>query len=115
LTDEQARHRRLADNERLIREANWETSIVAADTGAASDEELDLWCACGRRDCTARILITLGEYRAAHEHPHRFIVAPGHADEAVETTIGHATGYDLVEKRPQYQAADTTNRTTDDP
>jgi hypothetical protein len=50
--------------------------------------------------------MTLGEYRAAHAHPHRFIVAPGHAGPRHRIVIEHAPGYDLVEKRPEYQAAD---------
>lgn len=106
MLDEEARNRRLAKNERLIREANWETSILAGSSGATAEEELELWCACGRADCATRLVMTLDEYRAAHAHPHRFIVARGHADPAIETVIEHAPGYDLVEKRPEYQAAD---------
>ena len=110
MLSEEARHRRLAKNERLIREANWETRTLAADSGATADEELELWCACGRADCATRLLMTLGEYSAVHAHPHRFIVAPGHADTAIETVVEHVSGYDVVEKRPEYQAADRTTR-----
>lgn len=110
MLSEETRHRRLAKNERLIRETNWETRTLAADSGATADEELELWCACGRADCATRLLMTLGEYSAVHAHPHRFIVAPGHADTAIETVIEHVSGYDVVEKRREYQAADRTTR-----
>jgi hypothetical protein len=34
-----------------------------------------------------------------HARPHRFVVAPGHVEDAVERVIEHRPGYDIVEKR----------------
>ena len=109
IADEGTRQRRVAENERLIRETNWEKSVDAADGGAADDEELELWCACGRADCSALLSLTLSEYRAAHAHPHRFVVAPGHAIDTLEVVIERHQHYDVVEKRLEYQGVDPTD------
>lgn len=107
MADEEARRQRLAENERLIRESNWEEALSAEEL--PPDEELELWCACGRSDCRERLYLTVAEYRAAHAHPHRFIVAHGHADSDVERVVGHTRQYDIAEKLPQYQGADPTH------
>ena len=106
MTDEEARRQRLADNERLVRESNWEEALLAGEGPA--DEELEFWCACGRPDCRDRLYLTVGEYRAAHSRPHRFIVAHGHADPDVERVVVHDRQYDIVEKLPAYQGVDPT-------
>jgi hypothetical protein len=106
LTDEQARDRRLVQNERLIRESNWEEALAADRVDG--QEEVEFHCACGRPDCHERLLLTVAEYRAAHAHPHRFIVAPGHADDRFERLVEQCGHYDIVEKRPEYQGFDPT-------
>ena len=108
-TGERARQRRVAENERLIRETNWERSVEAADGGAADDEEMELWCACGRTDCSTVLSLTLREYRTAHAHPHRFVVAPGHAVDALEIVVERHRHYDVAEKRLAYQGVDPTD------
>ena len=106
--DEHGRAQRLAENERLIREANWEVEREALDREEAArvalDEELELSCACGADDCHEHVLLTVRAYRDAHRLPHRFVVAHGHVNERIERVVERHDGYDVVEKLPQYQA-----------
>jgi hypothetical protein len=100
------RNARIVRNERLLRETNWETADDAlhSDGLPPSDaEELVFLCACGRPDCGRELLLTLGEYRLVHDHPHRFVVAPGHVTERVERVVEERPGYWIVEKLPAYR------------
>ncbi|HEV8450630.1 MAG TPA: hypothetical protein VGQ45_04295 [Gaiellales bacterium] len=95
-----------ARNERLLRETNWEIAEegLNPDSGEAVDaEELVFVCACGRPSCTAELLLTVGEYRAVHELPHRFVVAPGHASDKLERVAEKHSSYWVVEKLAAYQ------------
>jgi hypothetical protein len=104
---EDARWTRQAGNERLIREFNYEKGLVdGAD--ASPDEELLFYCACGRESCDRRICLTIGEYRAAHCTPHRFIVVADHFTPHIERIAERHRTYLVVEKLPEYQGADPT-------
>ncbi len=103
-----SREERLAENERIIRETNWEIEREALDRdqppAQAPDEEVEFCCACGADSCHEHVLLSVHDYLAAHRRPHRFVVAPGHANPRVERTVERHGGYDVVEKLPQYQA-----------
>jgi hypothetical protein len=107
--DERAQFRQLAKNERLLREANEEIEREARDDqrehGIRRNEtELEFFCACGRADCEARLLLTLAEYEAAHAEPHRFIVAASHVNPGIERLVEEHDRYVVVEKRPNFNA-----------
>jgi hypothetical protein len=106
VADETARRKRVVENERLIRESNWEKSLAVG--GAGAEDEHEFHCACGRPECDERLLLTIREYRAAHAHPHRFVVAPGHAEPELERVVERHPHYHVVEKLPQYQGHDPT-------
>ena len=93
----------LLENERRRREANWEIEREAREVGAAGAssvaDELEFFCACGRADCDAKLLLTLSEYRAVHAERRRFIVAPGHVSPAIERVVAARGTYLIVEKR----------------
>jgi hypothetical protein len=94
----------LAENERRRREANREIEREAREACAvgavsAAEPELEFFCACGRADCDARLLLTLSEYEAVHAVPGRFIVAPGHESPAIESVVEARPTYLIVEKR----------------
>jgi hypothetical protein len=112
VTAEDDRAKRQAENERLLRESNWELAVLNAEPAAAAagDEELLFLCACGLDGCRERICLTLDEYRAAHEAPHRFIVVPDHVTPDIERVVERHPGYAVVEKRPGYQGSDPTWR-----
>jgi hypothetical protein len=101
--DERARYRQLAENERLLREANEEIERDAREDGERGirrgETELEFFCTCGREDCEAKLLLTLAEYEAAGTRPNRFIVAPGHANPAIEDVVEEHDTYVVVEKR----------------
>lgn len=115
--DERRRFRQVAENERLLREANEEIEREAREEQrqrAARREEMEVefFCACGRADCDSTLLLTLADYEAAHAAPHRFIVAPGHEDPGVERIVERHDAYFVVEKLPSYAAPggpDTAN------
>jgi hypothetical protein len=102
-----ARWERQVENERLIREFNWEKDLVEA-AGGEPDEELLFHCACGREDCDRRLCLTIAQYRSAHRLPHRFIVAPGHSTPRLERVVEEYPTYLVVEKLPAYQGVDPT-------
>src|SRR5579884_1129660 len=79
---EASRLRRVAENERFIREANEEAELVAVDEAGRKAHldsvEVEFHCACGRPECDDTIVMSVAEYLSVHEAPHRFVVAPGH-------------------------------------
>jgi hypothetical protein len=101
-----SRFNRLAENERVIREINEEAELLALDQNESRDRlgatEVEFYCACGRADCTATIVMSVREYQAVHEKPHRFIIAPGHLTEPIERVVEHHGTYDVVEKLPGF-------------
>jgi hypothetical protein len=103
--DERRRFKQLAENERLLREANEEIEREARESGRVrSDEtEIEFFCACGRPDCDAKLLLTLAEYEAAQAGPRRFIVAPGHVNPALEHVVEEHDAYLVVEKHPEVE------------
>lgn len=107
MSGEDDRLRRQAANERLLREANWETALLNANAlpPAADDEELVFHCACGRTDCAERVALSVAAYADAHRRPHRFIVVPGHVTPELERVVERHPRYTVVEKRPAYQAS----------
>jgi hypothetical protein len=99
--DEEMRFRRLAENELVLKEANEEIEREAqeeASEGGIRDPELEFFCACGRPDCDAKLLLTLSEYEAASK-PDQFIVAPGHDNPQIEQVVETKDRYLVVEKR----------------
>jgi hypothetical protein len=101
---EHPRHRQIEANERILREANEEIERAAREDGEQGirpkETELEFFCACGRPECDARLLLTLAEYAAADGRSNRFIVAPGHDDPAIERVVEEHENYSVVEKHP---------------
>ena len=103
--DERRRFKQVAENERLLREANEEIEREARERAVARDEmEVEFFCACGRADCEETLLLTLAEYEAAHAAPNRFIVAPGHVHPDIERIVEEHRASLVVEKHPSYAA-----------
>ncbi|NUR78483.1 MAG: hypothetical protein HOQ28_19630 [Thermoleophilia bacterium] len=103
--DEEMRLRRLAENELIRKEANEEIERQAREEereGGIRDPELEFFCACGRPDCDAKLLLTLSEYEAA-SGPDRFIVVPGHDNPQIEQVVEAHDRYLVVEKQAGFQ------------
>lgn len=101
---------RIARNERLIREINWETAddvLSRPPSEVLEEEELVLLCACGRSGCSAELVIAVGEYRQVHRHPHRFVIACGHDNPKFERVVEESPTYWVVEKLPEHGGSTT--------
>lgn len=60
-------------------------------------------CACGREGgCHSSLTIPIADFELVRESPHRFLVAPGHA-QLVDEVVHEADGYEIVEIKPQYR------------
>jgi hypothetical protein len=109
VVDEGRRFRQVAENERLLREANEEIEREVREEqrerAVGRDEmEVEFFCACGRADCEETLLLTLAEYEAAHTIPGHFIVAQGHEHADIERIVEEHDAYLVVEKHPSYAA-----------
>ncbi|HZU20707.1 MAG TPA: hypothetical protein VE982_05780 [Gaiellaceae bacterium] len=104
---EGSRFRRLAENERLIRDANEEAELVAVDEAGRKAHldavEVEFFCACGRADCEETIVMSVAEYSSVHEMPNRFVVVPGHETPEIERVVERHDTYVVVEKKPEYR------------
>jgi hypothetical protein len=80
-------------NEALFREVN----DRIADMSIATDL-VEFICECGDKTCLTTFRVEIGVYRDVREHEHRFLVAPGHSDPAVETVVLRRDDFVVVEK-----------------
>ena len=80
----------------IAREANREDYLLAVDSGAEPEEELDLLCACGRPACEEHVLMTVEAYLRVHADPYRFVVFPGHADRWTGSVLERGPTYEVV-------------------
>ena len=103
-----AREARIARNEVLFREVNERVREVSESISL--DQSLEIFCECGREDCTEKLSIRVAEYEAVRSSPTRFIVKPGHQSKKVEEVTASPDGYLIVEKRgPEAEIARETD------
>ena len=91
---------RVAQNESLFREVNeriLELEQSFGDPGRGG-RLLGIVCECARTGCTAKVEVSVDEYRHAREKPTRFIVAPGHVDLEFERVVIETDRFLLIEK-----------------
>jgi len=55
-------------------------------------------CECGAIGCTVKLQVGLDAYLAARRHFERFLVAPGHDVETIDTVVERCDGFWIVEK-----------------
>jgi hypothetical protein len=101
---ESVRRDRLVKNEMAFRDYNnrrvaVEQQAVAVDE-AVEEELVPFVCECGSAECISALMVTVGEYEAAHSTPNRFLVKPGHIDPNVEHVAEQHVHYWVVEKHP---------------
>ena len=89
------REARIAHTEALFREVN---ERIAASVERFEGDAGSFVCECGDPDCAHLVPVPLEVYEEVREQPTRFVLAPGHADAAVETVVERADGYAVVEK-----------------
>lgn len=89
---------RAGRNEALFREVN-ENIAELEERLDSGNNWLPVICECAQADCVTQIRIRTTEYVAVRRHPHRFIVARGHEQEAIEQVVAQGgPEYVIVEK-----------------
>lgn len=91
------RERRLAENEAFFRDLNEHIQRSAERLGGA-EHGYEYICECGNRDCTLRVLMTMGDYEELRSHPTWFAIAPGHELPEVERVVERRARYWIVAK-----------------
>ncbi len=86
---------RAARNEAMFREVNEGIEGAAA---SLATWHADFLCECHDLTCTELISLTLPEYVAISEHGDRFVLVPGHEDEALERVVEQNERFAVVEK-----------------
>jgi len=86
---------RAARNESMFREVNEGIEDAAAGLATWHAEFL---CECHDLSCTESISLTLPEYVAVRARGDRFVLVPGHEEEALERVVEQNDRYAVVEK-----------------
>jgi hypothetical protein len=85
-----------ARNEEVFRSVN-----ERIDEGAERHHvtaQVPFHCECCNGSCVEKVLIAPHDYERVVEERFRFVVLPGHEDEAVESVVERHDGYYVVEK-----------------
>ncbi len=89
------RERRKGMNEAQFRRIN-DMLLELADEEVG--ESIDFVCECSDDSCAVTIHLAIGEYESVHLSGSRFVVAPGHDDQTIESVVHKADGWWTVEK-----------------
>jgi hypothetical protein len=95
------RRKRIAANERALRERNREAREEALEAGTPSRAGLEFDCECGTGLCDERLVLSALEYESAHRGGDRYVTAPDHVIRDIERVVERRPGYDVVEKLAQ--------------
>lgn len=60
--------------------------------------KIDFYCECSNADCTARIPLTLEQFKEMHAEQSHFVIAKGHATPAIEKVIKTKGSMQIVSK-----------------
>jgi hypothetical protein len=92
---------RIVNIEALFREVNERI----AEGARHFQSRADFVCECGDPACTARVEASLAEYERIRSDGTAFLLAPGHQDSRVETTVELEDDRSVVKKRHPLAAA----------
>jgi hypothetical protein len=96
----------MATNESAFRDVN--EGIARGQWPGEQDARASFRCECARLGCNRLVELTVREYEEIRANPRRFVVAPGHELDDVETVVESRRGYIIVEKLDQ--AAEVAER-----
>lgn len=88
---------RAARNEALFREVNENIARLEERYGGSGTHPVFI-CECSRDSCTSPVPVDEDTYQRVREHPRRFIVLPGHVDDALESVVETHPSFLIVEK-----------------
>ena len=86
---------RLATTESIFRNVN---ERIAESAQRFDSEEAEFVCECDDRSCTHRLETSLDDYERVRAKPTRFLLAPGHENEAIEKVVERRRRFHVVEK-----------------
>jgi len=86
---------RLATTESIFRNVN---ERIAESAQRLAADEAAFVCECDDRSCTHRLEAPLDDYERVRTKPTRFLLAPGHENEAIENVVERRGRYQVVEK-----------------
>ncbi|HEU5279294.1 MAG TPA: hypothetical protein VFU26_10360 [Gaiellaceae bacterium] len=90
---------RIAENNRIFRDANEQISSKATEYGDPV-ERVPFLCECPRPECTTIVRLTPAEYEAIRGDSKHFFTIAGHehAEEPIGEVVSRRNGYVVVEK-----------------
>jgi hypothetical protein len=91
-----ANERQRGANEAIFREIN--EAIERAHPSAAADRNAAFRCECSDPGCADLVSLAPSRYERIRSHPRRFLLRPGHEDQAIERVVERGPGYVVVEK-----------------
>jgi hypothetical protein len=91
------REKRAARNEAISREIN--EGIEEAHRAAGSPDYVRMVCECTQAECSALIVISVGEYEAVRADAHHFAVLNDHVAPDVELVVRQTERFAVVQKR----------------
>jgi hypothetical protein len=91
---------RVARNESLYREVNERILEIEESFGDRDPEHglASFVCECATTGCSARLQLSLDDYRLARAKPERFVVAPDHVNLDFERIVLTTDRFWLIEK-----------------
>jgi hypothetical protein len=92
MNDELVRH---ATTESIFRNVN---ERIAESAQRFEADEAEFVCECGDGSCTHRLPTQLDDYERVRAKPTRFLLAPGHEDQAIEKVVKRGGRFQVVEK-----------------
>jgi hypothetical protein len=99
-----SRAERVGRNESLFREIN-ERLEGLNETFSVLTEKIEFVCECGEISCIERFPMDKAQYERLRADPTTFAVKPGHEMLDVESVVGEAEAYLVVQKHPGVPAA----------
>ena len=91
-------------NAELVRQATTEAIFrnvnerIAESAERFDADEAEFVCECDDRSCTHRLEAPLDDYERVRAKPTRFLLAPGHENEAIEKVVERRGRFQVVEK-----------------
>lgn len=86
---------RLAKTEAIFRNVN---ERIAESAERFEADKAEFVCECSERDCTHRVEAPLRDYERVRQSPTRFLLAPGHAKDEIESVVERRGRFHVVEK-----------------
>jgi len=93
-----ARDERVSRNEAMFRAVNREIEQASKQSGDGRQDRIEVICECGQDGCSETLDLTVAEYDEAHGERDRFVLAPGHEDEQMESVVMRTERYLVVDK-----------------